>query len=168
MNKIWRKTIFNMADGILTPCNVARSWDWFRHVTAPCNVACCSGIVTLNSPSGSTLQRDTWHAIEIARWQHPAMWHVALESWHWIRQVAPHCSMAGGSGMTCHWIRPNVRHIRIIYIWFRFRPHHCSRHIILHKSPKFYSNRTTIGRKIWRHVDFQDGGSQPSWILGVQ
>ena len=22
-NKIWRKTIFNMADGILTPCNVA-------------------------------------------------------------------------------------------------------------------------------------------------
>ena len=24
-NKIWRKTIFNMADGILTPCNVARS-----------------------------------------------------------------------------------------------------------------------------------------------
>jgi len=24
-NKIWRKTIFNMADGIITPCNVARS-----------------------------------------------------------------------------------------------------------------------------------------------
>jgi len=24
-NKIWRRTIFNMADGILTPCNVARS-----------------------------------------------------------------------------------------------------------------------------------------------
>jgi len=23
--KIWRKTIFNMADGILAPCNVARS-----------------------------------------------------------------------------------------------------------------------------------------------
>jgi len=28
--KIWRKTIFNMADGILTPCNMARSWHWFR------------------------------------------------------------------------------------------------------------------------------------------
>ena len=24
-NKIWRKTIFNMPGGILTPCNVARS-----------------------------------------------------------------------------------------------------------------------------------------------
>jgi len=38
-NKIWRKTIFNMTDGILTPCNVA----------------CGSGIMTVNSPSGSTL-----------------------------------------------------------------------------------------------------------------
>ena len=43
-NKIWRKTTFNMADGILTPCNVA----------------CGSGIMTVNSPSGSTLQCDTW------------------------------------------------------------------------------------------------------------
>jgi len=43
-NKIWRKTIFNMADGIITPCNVA----------------CGSGIMTVNSPSGSTLQCDTW------------------------------------------------------------------------------------------------------------
>ena len=33
-----------MADAILTPCNVA----------------CGSGIVTVNSPSGSTLQCDTW------------------------------------------------------------------------------------------------------------
>jgi len=48
-----------MADGILTPCNVARSWHWFRQVTAPCNMIC-------------------------------------------------------GSGMTCHWIRPNVRHIGIL------------------------------------------------------
>jgi len=43
-SKIWRKTIFNMTDGILTPCNVA----------------CGSGIVTVNSPSGSTLRCDTW------------------------------------------------------------------------------------------------------------
>ena len=33
-----------MADGILTPCNVA----------------CGSGITTVNSPSGSTPQCDTW------------------------------------------------------------------------------------------------------------
>jgi len=49
-----------MADGILTPWNVAQSWHWFRQLTAPCNVACGSGIVTVDSPSGSTLQCDTW------------------------------------------------------------------------------------------------------------
>jgi len=43
-NKIWRKTIFDVADGILTPCNVA----------------CGCGIMTVNSLSGSTLQCDTW------------------------------------------------------------------------------------------------------------
>jgi len=59
-NKIWRQMIFNMPDGILTPRNVARSRHWFRQVTAPCNVACGSGIVTVNSPCGSTLQCNTW------------------------------------------------------------------------------------------------------------
>jgi len=76
-----------MADGILSPCNVA----------------CGYGIMTLNSPSGSTLQCGTWlkddmplnspggtlrcgtwlwdHDIEFASWQHPTMWHVALR-WH--------------------------------------------------------------------------------------
>jgi len=49
-----------MVDGILTPCNVARSWHWFHQVTAPCNVACGYGIITLNSPSGSTLQYGRW------------------------------------------------------------------------------------------------------------
>ena len=43
-----------MADRILTPCNVARSWHWFREVTAFSSVACGSGIVTVNSPKGST------------------------------------------------------------------------------------------------------------------
>jgi len=40
------KTIFNMADGIIRP--------------TPCSVACGSGIMTVNSPNGSTLQCDTW------------------------------------------------------------------------------------------------------------
>jgi len=94
---------------------------------------------------------------------HSAMWHVALESWHWIHQVAVPCNVIRGSGMTCHWIRPNVRHIGISIF-----TQHRSRHVILHQSPKFYRNRTTLGRKKWCHVDFQDGGSQPSWIVGVQ
>jgi len=72
-----------MVDGILRPCNVARSWHWFRQVTAPCNVACGSGIVTANSPSGS--------------------------------RAIP-CNMTRGSGMTCHWICPNVCHIGILLL----------------------------------------------------
>jgi len=47
---------------------------------------------------------------------HPAMWHVALQSWQWIYQVAAPCSVIRGSVMTCHWIRPNVRHIEILYL----------------------------------------------------
>jgi len=92
------------------------------------------------------------HDIDFARWLYPTMWHVALESWQWIHQVAAccnvtrcsgimtlnspggsTCNVAGGS-MTCHGIRRNVRHIA-----------------------KFYLNRTTLGRKKWRRVDFQDG-----------
>jgi len=46
----------------------------------------------------------------------PAMWHVALGSWHWIRQVAAPCTVAGGSGMTWDGIRPNVRHIGILHL----------------------------------------------------
>jgi len=52
---------------------------------------------------------------------HLAMWHVALESWQWIHQVAAPCNVICGSGMTCHWICPNVRHIGI-YVSFPF-PH---------------------------------------------
>ena len=75
--------MFNIADGILTPCNVARSWHWFRQVTAPCNVACGSGIMTVNLPSGSTLQCDTWLGMMC----------------HWIRPVSTPCNVTRSSGI---------------------------------------------------------------------
>ena len=57
----------------------------------------CSGIMTVSSPSGSTLQCDTW------------LWDdMPLNS-----PVTAPCNVASGSGMTCHEIRPNVRHIGI-------------------------------------------------------
>jgi len=99
----------------------------------------CGTIMTLISPGDCTLQCGMWlwnydseftkwqnpamwyvalgwHAIEFAQWQHPAMWHRVLGSWHQIRQVAGPCNVAGGSGITCHWIRPNVRHIGILHL----------------------------------------------------
>jgi len=56
------------------------------------------------------------HDIDFARWLQPPMWHVALESWQWIHQVAALCKVAGSSGMTCHGICPNVRHIGILQL----------------------------------------------------
>ena len=41
---------------------------------------------------------------------------VAVGSWHWICQVAAPCNVAGGSGMTSHCIRPNVRHIGLLLL----------------------------------------------------
>jgi len=57
------------------------------------------------------------HDIDFAKWLHPAMWHVALESWQWIHQVAAPCNVIRGSGMTCHWIRQNVRHNGIQHLF---------------------------------------------------
>jgi len=87
----------------------------------------------------------------------------SLESWQRIHQVAPPCNVTRGCGMTCHWIRPNVRHIAKNMV--SISTHHRCRHVIMYQSAKFYTNRTNLGRKKWRHVDFQDGGSQPSWIV---
>jgi len=72
--------------------------------------------MSLNLPGDSILQCGTcamwqhhaflqwgmwlWHHdTEFARWQHPAMWHMALWSRHWIRQVAAPCSVTRGSGI---------------------------------------------------------------------
>jgi len=70
-------------------------------------------------PGDYTRQCDMWlwnHDSEFTKWQHPAMWHIALGSWHWIRQVAAPGNVAVGSGMICHGIRPNVRHIGILHL----------------------------------------------------
>ena len=123
------------------------------------------------------LHRAVWHDHDFgfARWLHPAMWHVALESWQWIHEVAAPCSVIRGSGITCHGIRPvaapcNVTRSSGSWHWVRQVAAPCnvaggsgmttssSQHVILHQSA-IYSNRTTLGKK-WRHVDFQDGGSQ--------
>jgi len=64
----------------------------------------------LNSPSGSTLQYDTqlWdHDTEFSKWQHPAMWQVTL-GWYAIEFAQTSATLE-------------------FYIWFRFQPYHCSR-----------------------------------------
>jgi len=92
-NKIWRKTILNMADRILHPAM------WHDH------------------------------NIDFISWLHVAMWHVALKSWPWIHQVASPCNVIHGSGMTCHWICQNIRHIGILHL-VSISTHQCSQHVI--------------------------------------
>jgi len=78
----------------------------------------------LNSPAGSTPQNVTrscaWdHYTDFARWQHTTMWQVGLG---WYRRL-------NSPKRLPYWNST---------IWFRFRPYHRSRHVILHQSAKCY------------------------------
>jgi len=103
----------------------------------------CGTIMTLISPGDCTMQGGMWlwdHDSEFTKWQHPAMWYVAL-GWHVIK-------FAQTSGF-------DFDHLTAVDMSF------CTICEILSKSDH------PAGEK-WRHVDFQDGESPPSRILGVQ
>ena len=133
----------------------------------------CGMIMTLISPGDCTLQFGMWlcnRDSEFTKWQHPAIWYMAL-GWHAIEVAVAQWQHPTVWQVALEWHAIEFAQTSAIFeffIWFRFRPHHCSRHVILHQSPKCYPNRTTLGGKKWRHVDFQDGGSQPFWVLGIQ
>ena len=78
------------------------------------------------------------------------------------------CSVTRGSGtMRCHWIRPNVRHIGILLL---VSISTMSPQSTCHSAPVceiLSKSDYQSAENKWRHVDFQDGGSLPSWILGV-
>jgi len=108
-------------------------------------------IITLISPGDCTLQCGMW------LWNHM----------QWIRQVAAPCNVIRGSEMIRHWIRPNVRHIGILHL---VSISTISSQSTCHSARvcEILSKSDHPQQKKWRHVDFQDGGSQPSWILEVQ
>jgi len=56
------------------------------------------------------------HDIDFARWLHLHVTRGSGMTCYWICQVAAPCNVAGGSGITCHCIRPNVRHIWILLL----------------------------------------------------
>jgi len=96
-NKIWRKTIFNIADGIITPL----LWhdhdtDFARWLHPAMRVWNYDSEFTKWQHNATRYVALGWHAIEFARLQHPAMWQVAL-GWR-------------------HEIRLNDRHIGILHL----------------------------------------------------
>ena len=52
-------------------------------ILTPCNVACGSGIVTVNSPSGSTLQRGTTYSSGIITLNSPGGSTLQCGRWLW-------------------------------------------------------------------------------------
>jgi len=128
-NKIWRKTICNIADRITLQCGT---------------------IMTFISPGDCTLQCGMW------LWNHDS---------EFTRVAAP-CNVIRGSGMTCSWIRPNVRHIGILHLVSILT---ISPQSACHSAPvcEILCKSDNRRQKKWRHVDFQNGGSQPSWILRI-
>ena len=89
--------IFNMADGIITSCNVA----------------CGSGMMTVNSPSGSTLQCDTWFWDDM-----PAS---RGKNFDWITTKVFDWSMESTAavGVAIHSVIFGTSCTRIIQWWFR-------------------------------------------------
>jgi len=127
------------------------SWQWIhQEVAAP--VVCYTWLwddVPLNSQGGSTLQCD-----------------VALGSWHWIRQVAAPCNLAGGSGMP--WNSPKRPPYWNSTSGFDFDHNTAVGMPFCTSLRNFIQIGPPSAEKKCRHFDFQDSGSQPSWILVVQ
>jgi len=61
------------------------------------------------------------HDTDFARWLHPEIWHMALESWQWIHQVAAPCNVADGLGWHAKEFAQTSA-ILELYIWFRCWP----------------------------------------------
>jgi len=117
---------------VAAPRNVIRgsgkTCHCIRPVAAPCDVTRSSGIMTFNSPGGSTLH---------------------------LR--------AGGSGITCHWIRRNVRHIGILHL---VSISTISPQLTCHSAPvcEILSKSDRPQQKKITWCRFSGWGSQPSWI----
>ena len=91
------------------------------------------------------------HDIDFARWLHPAVWHLALESWRWIHQVAAPCNVIRGSGMTYHWIHPVAAPSSVTL----------SSGIITLNSP--VSNTMQCGRLLWDDMPLNLPKRPPCW-----
>ena len=102
----------------------------------------CGRIMTLISSGDCTLQCGTWlwnRDSEFTKWQHPAMWYVAL-GWHAIEFA-------------------QTSAILEFYIWFRFRPHHQSLKFVFKSDHPRQKNMTSCRFLRWRIsaiLDFRD------------
>jgi len=154
-----------MADGILTPCNyVTRSWHWFRQVTAPCNVACGSGTVTVNSPynvfklADGRHVRKYWNAITrlpMDRLERNLGGRMLSRSRH-VR----HDAVAMATGVAWH---RRIEHSAVMGVW---RPNACdSREPILMKFGTQQQVKTAM-TVAWSNIKIfkiQDGGGPSCW-----
>ena len=76
----------------------------------------CGTIMTLISPAYCTLQCGMWSGIMTVDYQVAAPCNVTRSSGIMTLNSPAPCNGAGGSGMTCHGIRQNVRRIGILHL----------------------------------------------------
>ena len=154
-----------MADGIVTHSNVARSWQWIHQVAAPCTVTRSSGITTLNSPGINTLQCGWWLWDDMplnSRKRLP----ITIFTFNLTFVKCP-CSVFNAK---CHYnlyfFNNNNNNIGIPHL---VSISTTSQQSTCHSAPvSEILSKSDHPQQKKNHVDFQDGGSQPSWIFGVK
>ena len=147
------------------------SWQWFHQVAAPCNVTRSSGIMTLNSPGGITLQygRWLWDDMPLNSPKRLPDWnstpgfdldHITAVNMsfcnslrHFI-QIGPLSAEKMTSCPFSRW-----------WIWILG-----SNNGFFEKPNYNLLNCLVFQKNVFLHfgVKIQNGGSPPSWILGVK
>ena len=151
----------------------------------------CGMIMTLIAPCHVTAVHPAmWHvALESSQWIHPVaapcnVIRVSGMTCRWIRPLAAPCNVTrssgimtlnspGGSTLQCSWwlwddmplnLPKRLPYLHLVLISTTSPPSTC------HSAPvsKIVSKSDQPQQKKWRHVEYQDGRSEPSWILGIQ
>jgi len=65
------------------------------------------------------------------------------------------CNVAGGCGITCHWIRSNVRHIWILLLVYTLAISRAVDMSFCTSLRNFIQMGPPSAEKNWRHIDFQ-------------
>jgi len=127
---------------------------WYERVSRRRYESCRSSKPKLRWKQNNKIWRKTIFNMWM-EFLHPAMWHdhdIDFARWlHWIHPAAAPCNVTRSFGITTLNSTTSLQST-------------------CHSAPvsNILSKSDHPQQKKWRHVDVQDGGSQPSWVLGIQ
>jgi len=163
---------------VAAPCNVIRGsgmkCHWIRPVAAPCNVTPSFGIMTLNSPGGSTLQcgRWLWDDMPLNLPKRPPYWN-STPGFDFDHITAIYMSFCTSLQNFIQIGQPSAEENDVMSIFKIVDLSHLgfygSNNGFFEK-PNYNLLNCLVFQKIaFLHFGYniQDGGSPPSWILRV-